>query len=69
MDGEIVIDPHRRDRTHARLSRGIDGGEHGELRVADDGVGQFVEAGGIDGFGAGFHGGKSRVRIAGFPPT
>ena len=55
VDGEVIIDPHRRDRTHPRMTAGIDRGEHGEFRGRDDGVGEFVEAGGIDGFGAGFH--------------
>lgn len=55
VNGEVIIDPHRRDRTHPRMTAGIDRGEHGEFRGRDDGMGQFVEAGGIDGFGAGFH--------------
>jgi hypothetical protein len=37
------------------MTAGIDRGEHGEFRCRDDSMGQFVEAGGIDGFGAGFH--------------
>lgn len=55
IDGKIIIDPHWRDGTHPGMTAGIDRGEHGELRRRDDRMGQFVEAGGIDGFGAGFH--------------
>lgn len=64
IDREIIIDLHGRDGTDAGLSLGIDGGEHGKLRLADHGVGEFVEAVGIDGFGTGFHGEKRSGRVA-----
>jgi hypothetical protein len=61
---EIIVDPHGRDGADAGLSLGIDGGEHGEFRLANDGVSELVEAVGIDGFGTGFHGEKRSGRVA-----